>query len=100
MPRRPSPHRSRTTSRRASPADLERRRPYHPRMDTVGGYLEALRAQDWEALRALFAPDVVRHGPYGDDFTDRDAYVAFLPEPFTLLGDYELAVHRSFGTTA
>ena len=51
-------------------------------MDTVGGYLEALRTQDWDALRALLAPDVVRHGPYGDDFADRDAYVAFLVETF------------------
>ena len=67
-------------------------------MDTVGGYLEALRAQDWDTLRALLAPDVVRHGPYGDDFTDRDAYVAFLAETFAMLGDYELEVHRAFGT--
>ena len=68
-------------------------------MDTVGGYLEALRAQDWGALRALLAPDVVRHGPYGDDFTDRDSYVAFLVETFAMLGDYELEVQRAFGTT-
>ena len=68
-------------------------------MDTVGGYLEALRAQDWEALRALLAPDVVRHGPYGDDFTDRDSYVAFLVETFAMLGDYELEVRRAFGST-
>jgi hypothetical protein len=67
-------------------------------MDTVGGYLEALRAQDWDALRMLLAPDVVRHGPYGDDFTDRDSYVAFLVETFAMLGDYELEVQRSFGS--
>ena len=66
-------------------------------MDTVGGYLGALRAQDWDALRALLAPDVVRHGPYGDHFTDRDTYVAFLIETFAELGDYEMEVHRVFG---
>jgi hypothetical protein len=67
-------------------------------MDPVGGYLDALRHQDWDALRATLAPDVVRRGPYGDDFTDRDAYVAFLAETLASLGDYELEVHRSFGT--
>ena len=67
-------------------------------MDPVGGYLAALRVRDWNALRAVLAPDVVRHGPYGDDVTGRDAYVAFLVDTFTMLGDYELDVHRSFGT--
>jgi ketosteroid isomerase-like protein len=67
-------------------------------VDTVGGYLAALRAQDWDALRELLAPDVVRHGPYGDDFTDRDSYVGYLTEIFGTLGDYELDVHRAFGS--
>ena len=67
-------------------------------MDVVSGYLAALRAGDWDALRALLAPEVERHGPYGDDFTDRDAYVTFLVETFAMLGDYELEVHRAFGT--
>ena len=69
-------------------------------MDAVGSYLAALGAQDWDALRAHLDPAVVRHGPYGDDFTDRDSYVAFLVETFTMLGDYELDVHRSLGTPA
>jgi ketosteroid isomerase-like protein len=67
-------------------------------MDPVGGYLAALRARDWDALRALLAPDVVRHGPYRDDFHDRETYVAYLVDTFAALGDYELEVHRSFGT--
>jgi limonene-1,2-epoxide hydrolase len=66
-------------------------------MDAVGRYLAALRTQDWDALRELLAPDVVRHGPYGDDFTDRDAYVTYLAETLATLGGYELDVHRSFG---
>jgi ketosteroid isomerase-like protein len=66
-------------------------------MDAVGGYLDALRAQDWPTLRGLLAPDVERHGPYGDDFTDRDSYVAYLTETFATLGDYVLEVHRTFG---
>jgi ketosteroid isomerase-like protein len=67
-------------------------------MDAVGGYLDALRGQDWDALRALLDPAVVRHGPYGDDFGDRESYIAFLADTFAVLGDYELEVHRSFGT--
>jgi ketosteroid isomerase-like protein len=66
-------------------------------MDAVGGYLDALRRQDWDALRRHLAVDVVRHGPYGDDFTDCDTYVTFLTDTFARLGDYELEVHRSFG---
>jgi len=69
-------------------------------MDAVGGYLDALRRQDWTALRATLDPDVVRHGPYGDDVTGRDGYVDFLARTFTMLGDYELEVHRTFGTGA
>jgi ketosteroid isomerase-like protein len=76
---------------------LPDRRPYHPGMDPVGGYLDAMRRQDWDRLRTLLAPDVVRHGPYGDDFTGRDDYLAFLAETFASLGDYVLEVHRSFG---
>jgi ketosteroid isomerase-like protein len=74
-----------------------RTRPYHPTVDAVSAYLVALRAQDWGTLRELLAPDVVRHGPYGDDFTDRDAYVTYLAETLASLGDYELEVHRAFG---
>jgi limonene-1,2-epoxide hydrolase len=63
-------------------------------MDAVGGYLDALGRQDWTALRRLLAPGVVRRGPYGDDFHDREAYLAFLAETFAVLTDYELDVHR------
>ena len=66
-------------------------------MDAVGGYLDALRRQDWDALRVHLAPDVVRHGPYGDDFADRDAYVAYLADTFSMLGDYEIELHRRVG---
>ena len=66
-------------------------------MDAVGGYLDALRRQDWDALRVYLAPDVVRHGPYGDDFADRDAYVAYLADTFSMLGDYEIELHRRVG---
>jgi limonene-1,2-epoxide hydrolase len=67
-------------------------------MDAVGGYLAALRDRDWDALRAVLDPAVVRHGPYGDDFADRESYVGFLIETFAVLGDYELEVHRVFAT--
>jgi ketosteroid isomerase-like protein len=63
----------------------------------VERYLDALRAQDWDGLRSVLAPDVTRRGPFGDDFEGRDAYVGFLAETFTHLADYTLEVHRSFG---
>jgi ketosteroid isomerase-like protein len=66
-------------------------------MDVVDGYLDALARRDWNALHDVLAPDVVRHGPYGDDFADRDTYVAFLAETLVSLVDYELDIERSFG---
>lgn len=64
----------------------------------VDEYLDAIRSQDWERLRAVLAPDLVRHGPYGDHFDDRETYLAFLRETFTTLGDYRLDVRGAFGT--
>jgi len=65
--------------------------------DPVAAYLQALGAQDWDALRATLAPDVTREGPYGDDVTGADAYVEFLRATFTSLERYRLEVHRTFG---
>ena len=42
-------------------------------------YLDRLVAHDWEAMAACLAEDVVRVGPFGDTYTPRDPYVAFLP---------------------
>ncbi len=54
-------------------------------------------ARDWDGLAATLAPDVVRNGPYRDDFTNRDDYVAFLRSVFDWMQDYEMQVARVWG---
>jgi limonene-1,2-epoxide hydrolase len=63
-------------------------------MNTVERYLAALPAHDWDTVRACLAPDVVRFGPYNDDFRGRDEYTQFLASAIEPLGGYELVVDR------
>ena len=63
-------------------------------VSTVDRYLAALPANDWGAVRGCLADDVVRFGPYNDDYRGRDS-VPRVPasaiEPFR---GYELVVDR------
>jgi hypothetical protein len=65
--------------------------------EVVERYLERMVARDWDGLAATLAPDVVRNGPYRDDFTNRDDYVAFLRSMFEWMQDYEMHVARVWG---
>ncbi len=56
----------------------------------VETYLGAIVAHDWDTVRSLVAEDVVRLGPYGDDFRGRDAYVGFLADLMPQLEGYAL----------
>lgn len=58
----------------------------------VARYLDGLARHDWDALAATLAPDVVRMGPYRDEYRGRDDYVAFLRAAVTPLGGYELSI--------
>ena len=60
----------------------------------VEGYLEAVAGQDWDRLRAAVAGDVVRIGPFGDVYTGRDDYVAFLSELMPTLPGYSMDVAK------
>ncbi len=60
----------------------------------VERYLERLVAHDWEATAACLAEDVVRVGPFGDIYTPRDAYVAFLAKLMPSLPGYSMRVGR------
>ena len=60
----------------------------------VERYLECLVAHDWEATAACLAPDVVRVGPFGDTYTPRDEYVAFLSDLMPKLPGYAMHVAR------
>jgi ketosteroid isomerase-like protein len=68
----------------------------------VRHYFDALVARDWIRLSTLLAADVVRNGPYGDDFEGRDEYVGFLRSTFATLRDYDLRIRSISGgaTTA
>jgi len=60
----------------------------------VRRYLERLVAHDWEAMAACLAEDVVRVGPFGDTYTPRDTYVAFLTELMPALPGYSMRIDR------
>ena len=60
----------------------------------VEKYLQAVVAHDWETLSACVTEDVVRVGPFGDTYTPRDRYVAFLAELMPTLPGYSMDVDR------
>jgi ketosteroid isomerase-like protein len=60
----------------------------------VRRYLDRMVARDWEGLAACLAPDIVRLGPYGDDYRGVDDYVPFLRLTLESLADYEMRVDR------
>ena len=60
----------------------------------VRRYLDTMVAHDWAGLAACLAPDVVRLGPYGDDYRGADVYVPFLQRTLEALDDYEMRVDR------
>lgn len=60
----------------------------------VERYLDAIVGCDWDALRACLVEDVVRVGPFGDTYTGRDAYLAFLADVMPRLHGYEMRIDR------
>ncbi len=53
-------------------------------------------AHEWDALGACLTPTVIRVGPFGDTYTPRDRYVAFLSELLPNLEGYSMHLHRVF----
>ena len=60
----------------------------------VERYLEALTSHDWDGLRECLHDDVVRVGPYNDEYRGRDAYVAFLSSLMPTLPGYSMDVEQ------
>jgi ketosteroid isomerase-like protein len=60
----------------------------------VERYLGALTQHDWDALRHCLHVDVVRVGPYNDEYRGRDAYVDFLSALMPTLPEYSMELHR------
>ena len=63
----------------------------------VERYLAALVAHDWGEVETCLAPEVVRMGPFGDTYTPRAAYLAFLRGLMPTLPGYSMEVHRIVG---
>jgi hypothetical protein len=57
-------------------------------------YLRAVAAQDWASVESSLAHDVVRLGPYGDDFDRRGPYLAYLQRTMPALPGYRLDIDR------
>jgi len=66
----------------------------------VGRYLDAMVAHDWDGLAQCLDPDIVRLGPFGDDYRGIDAYVPFLRATIESLDGYVMRVDRVVGAGA
>ena len=62
--------------------------------EVVERYLDRLVSHDWDGMAACLTPDVVRVGPFGDTYSPRDAYVAFLADLMPQLSNYSMDVSR------
>lgn len=60
-------------------------------------YLLAVAAHDWDVVTACVAGQVVRHGPFGDDFTGADDYLSFLRRTMPSLAGYRMDIDRVTG---
>jgi hypothetical protein len=60
----------------------------------VERYLAGLVAHDWPVVSACLAEDVVRMGPFGDNYTGREPYMAFLSGLMPSLSGYALRLDR------
>jgi hypothetical protein len=60
----------------------------------VERYLAALTGHDWNVLRDCLTDDVVRIGPYNDEYIGCDAYVDFLSALMPKLSGYSMEVSR------
>ena len=57
-------------------------------------FLDRMVAHDWEAMAACVTDDVVRVGPFCDEYCGKDEYVAFISDLMPQLGGYAMKVDR------
>jgi ketosteroid isomerase-like protein len=60
----------------------------------VERYLDAIASHDWDVVDDCIADDIVRVGPYGDRYTGRGEYLAFIAELMPTLAGYAMTLHR------
>jgi limonene-1,2-epoxide hydrolase len=66
----------------------------HDVQSIVKRYLDRMVAHDFDAMAACLADDVVRVGPFGDTYTPKDTYVAFLAGLMPTLPGYSMRIDR------
>jgi hypothetical protein len=57
-------------------------------------YLKALARQDWDEVTTCLAADVLRRGPFGDDFEGATPYMVFLRRTMPSLPGYRMEIDR------
>jgi ketosteroid isomerase-like protein len=60
----------------------------------VERYLQSLTAHDWDAFADCLADEFTRVGPYGDTYSSKPAYLAFITELLPRLPGYAMEVSR------
>jgi ketosteroid isomerase-like protein len=60
----------------------------------VERYLDAIASHDWDVVDACIADDIVRVGPYGDRFSGRHDYMAFIADLMPKLKGYAMKLDR------
>jgi hypothetical protein len=55
-------------------------------------YLWELASNNWGAVTGCLADDVLRHGPFGDDFNGVSDYVSFLQRTMPALPGYRMDI--------
>ncbi|HTI74764.1 MAG TPA: nuclear transport factor 2 family protein [Mycobacterium sp.] len=60
----------------------------------VERYLHAIASHDWGVVDECIADDIIRVGPYGDRYTGRDEYLAFIADLMPKLKGYAMKLDR------
>ena len=60
----------------------------------VERYLQAIAGHDWDALDACLADEFTRVGPYGDTYSSKPDYLAFISDLMPRLPGYAMEVTR------
>jgi hypothetical protein len=60
----------------------------------TASYLHAMARLDWDGVSACLSDDVLRRGPYGDDYEGAQAYVSFLERTIPSLPGYRMDIDR------
>jgi ketosteroid isomerase-like protein len=62
--------------------------------DIVARYLDAVASHDWDVVDECIADDIIRVGPYGDRYSGRDEYLAFIIDLMPKLPGYAMKLDR------